>query len=634
MFKAILRKEFIKIKKIYLALIILLSFSIIYLYLNILQNFSAIEPHSMLWYQAVFIGDIYYDIFKFLPSIFAVIIALSQFLPELSNNKFRIVLHLPLNQNKMLFLYLSVGFLLLSILNISILLAIYFVSKSFYPHLISISATINAIPWILASYILYNAMVAIMLEPFWKRKAFLCVLFFILISMLFLNKEYEAYNNVMLIYILITLISFFIPALSLFRFKNGNISFLEMQNKISTLVMSILIILSFCTLSFYLPHFYKEFTKNDALQTYVFYSNLEKKFVYKKHFGKHHFTYGDSLGNKLSQNEFEDALPFVYWRNLQMQKKLPIIIDNKIYTKTIIKQARQSFKFDYKDISNNKKQIKLYPLFNPDSSKGQIIFPDIMFNLDNRFTIYDSHDNDVNKELTIEYTNIFKKNNFLFPAKIIAGKTSNIKPLDEGYFILDQKNDLFHMKLYDNIMNLEKISYDKSINIQDIKISESRKKEFYGTLLDQDGNLYIISYKNYELIKLKLPNYDAYTMKLQIYANPINKLIRYQNKNLLHNILFDKDFNYIKSFTIDIPQNKKIYKDIYEYIFPFVIEKDIYKSYVTYNIKFNSYKAYILSLLFALTYLIFTRKQKPSILLKAFLLLIGGIYTLCFITFI
>ena len=635
MFKAILFKEFLKIRYIYLALFIFIITMFSYLYFQIIKSFFSIEPHSMLWYEAVFIGNIYYDILKFVPSICAIILAFAQFLPEVQNKKFRIPLHLPINQNKMLILYLSVGIFLLSFLNILFLFLLYFISSSFYTNVIIYSALKNSLPWLLSSYIIYNALASIMVETYWKRRAFLVVLFTLLSSMLFINNNYEAYNKVLIMYFFIFIFSFFVPLLSLYRFKNGNTTLDENHTLISKFASLILIIFSFLVLSFYLPKIYSDLIKNDSLATYVFYSSKNKEFIYKKHFGEHNFTYGTSKGETISSKEFEEALPFVYWRNLDIQKKLPINIDGTIYTKTQIRKARQSFKFDFRDLHENKKQIALYPLFKPNSKKGMIAFPNEMFTLNKNFTLYDSEENSINKKLSEKYTKIFEKKNFLFPAKIIAGKTTNIKPLDEGYFILDSKDDLFHMKVYDNQMHLKKIAYDKNIKIKDIKISESRKKEFYGVLLNKKNELYIITYKDYKLKKLELPLYDAKTMKVEIYANPMIKLLRFQDKKHVFTIAYDKNFRYIDQYKSEIPQVNNYFTKAYKYLFAFTIKKDEYKNYEKYNFEFNSYFSYILNLILAFCFLIFTKfKNTKENLIKIVLLLLGGIYTLFFISFI
>ncbi|NQY24491.1 MAG: DUF4857 domain-containing protein [Campylobacteraceae bacterium] len=627
MFQAILSKEFLKIKYIYFTLVILFIAVLLYLYISTLQNFTKIEPHSMLWYQAVHIGNIYYDVLKFLPSFAAFIIALAQFLPEIHKKKFRIPLHLPINQNKMVFLYLSVGLLLLVLVNSILLLCLYFISSVFYPSLIAVSAIQTALPWILASFVVYTFCVAIMIEPYFKRKFLLCILMIMIVSFFFLNDKYQGYNHLYTFLTVLLVLSLFMPLLSLYRFKNGHYSLLKEKSFIPKLSFLIFLVLFLTSFSFFLPYSTKALSKNIDLATYVFYSAPQKQFMYKQHLGYHHFVYGNDKNEKLSLKEYEKALPFIYWRNLDIQKKLPIVIDGISYDKKTIKKARQSFKFAYNNVNENINQIALYPLFNPSSKKGIISFPNLMFNLDQEFSIYDSEDNSKDVELSKQYTLALKNKGFSFPAKIIAGKTTNMKPLDEGYFVLDNKNKLFHFKRYDDELFIKNVSYDSKIKITQIKIAESRKKEFYGLIIDENNNAYVLMYKNYNFVKLPLKYYDSNTMKLEIYANAVNKLIRYKDEKYIYAVAFDKNFSYLDEFKVGIPQVSSLYQTFFDYAYTFNIKKNPYKSYEEYSFEIGAKKAFVLSFCLALLYLLLFRKEKKETrILKSILLLFTGLY--------
>ncbi len=634
MFRAILSKEYLKVRYIFLGLIILFFAGLFYVYLDLVKSFAAVEPHSMMWYEAIHIGNIYYEDLKFFPSIAAIVIALAQFLPEIHKNKFRIPLHLPINQNKMVLLYLSVGFLLLLVLNIVLVGLLYFISLKLYPNLVALNVFTTVLPWVLASFVLYIGTSSIMIEPYWKRKGLLMVLFFLISAIFFTNSSYGAYENVSLILFALVGFTLFIPLLVLYRFKNGDFSLLSEKSLIPKFAYGAFVVLSIFILSFWIPKTYKGVVKDNSLASYVFYSPTQKRFIYKQHFGNHNFIFGDSKDNIFTRKEFEEGLPFTYWRNLETQNKLPIVVDGREFHKKEIKAARQSFKIEPTDLFDHKKQIEIYPLFNPSSKKGMIAFPEMMFSLKDRFTVYQSEPNGIDETLSIRYTKLLQDKGFTFPAKIIAGKTTNIKPLDEGYFIVDAKDKLFHMKKYDDTLYLNEVSLDKKIKIRHIKISESRKKEFYGSLLGEDNSLYLITYDNYKLVKLPLKGYNPDIMTLQIFADPISKTIRYQDDKQIHAIGIDKEYNLLDTFTVSIPQINPLYKNIFEYIFPFYIEQDIYKSFESYRIMIGSYKAYIISALLALLYiafLYFRKKDIKSHIMKIVFVFLTGVFGVIFL---
>ncbi len=370
------------------------------------------------------------------------------------------------------------------------------------------------------------------------------------------------------------------------------------------------------------------------MASYVFYSPTQQRFIYKQHFGNHNFIFGDSKGQTFTRKEFEEGLPFTYWRNLEIQKKLPIVVAGKEFHKKEIKAARQSFKIEPKDLFDHKKQIEIYPLFNPLKNKGMIAFPELMFSLKDQFTVYQSEPNSIDETLSNRYTNLFLEKGFTFPAKIIAGKTTNIKPLDEGYFLVDAKEKLFHMKKYDDTLHLNEVHLAQPIKIKHIKIAESRKKEFYGSVLSEDNTLYLITYDDYKLVKLPVQGYNPEHMSLQILADPLSKTIRYQDDKQLNAVAIDNAYNYLDKFSISIPQIDPLYQNIFEYIFPFYIEQDIHKSFESYRIMIGSYKAFIISALLALLYiafLYFRKKDIKSHLLEIVLLFLTGIFGVIFL---
>ncbi len=634
MFTAILKKEYLKIKYIYLALLVLFTFALLYLYMDLIKRFSEIEPHSMVWYEVIHIGNLYYEDLKFFPALAAVVLSLAQFLPEIHKKKFRIPLHLPINQNRMVLLYLLVGFLLLLALNLGFLLALYLISLNFFPSLVALNAIITSLPWVLASFVLYIGTSAVMIEPYWKRKSLLILVFLMLSFIFYLNNNYSAYEDVFLILLFVAALSLLIPLLSLYRFKNGNYSLLKEKTIIPKLAYLSLLFCFILSLGFYFPKIYTSFTKDNSLASYVFFSPSQDKFIYKQHYGGHNFIFGDSLGNTFNRKEFEEALPFTYWRNLDIQKRLPLIIKGIKYSKKQIKQGRQSFRLTFKNLYENSKQIPLYPLFNPSSKKGMIAFPDIMFSLQKSFEVYNSEHENKNSDLESAYTKILLEKGFVFPAKIIAGKTTNIKPLDEGYFLLDSEDKLFHMKKYDDKLYVKNIHYNSDIKIKYIKISESRKKEFYGTLLSQKNEVYLITYDDYKLVKLPLKHYKPESMILEIYANSLNKTIRYRDEKNVYALALDKNYNYLGEFKVSIPQVNPIYKTIYEYIFPFIIEENRYKTFEEYSFKIASVKAFKVSFVLALLYFVFLyfrKKDLKSNILRFFLILFAGIFALIFL---
>lgn len=290
------------------------------------------------------------------------------------------------------------------------------------------------------------------------------------------------------------------------------------------------------------PDFTKEFTK-----FYIFYSPTLKEFAYQKNHGDHRFEYSTKSGKMMNQKEYEANLPFVYWRDLEIQGKLPFIINGVSYDKAVIKEERLSLEFEKSLLQSS--TLKLYPFFNPISSEGMIKFPEeaIYFG-DTQLELYD-FDNKLLGERSKELNLLAQQKGVNFPIKKVFGKSTNMKPYDLGYLFLDNINQLFHIKKGDNKTTLRKVEYPKNSKIAYIHISENKAKEVAGYMIDEDSNFYLMSW-NFEFQKFPLEGFDYKTMRLQILSNPIEYLVRFDDEETYHGVVFDK--NYKKIDGIDL----------------------------------------------------------------------------------
>ncbi|RXJ83773.1 DUF4857 domain-containing protein [Arcobacter cloacae] len=472
MFKSIFLKEWLKIKY---PLFFLLIFSIIilsYFTFNLNFQFSTIEPESMMWYRFIHLEHKPHFILHYFYLFVGIIVATSQFLPEIIQKRVKVTLHLPLNIFQNIFLHLLIGIIficsIITLFSISLLRII----SDYYP----------------------KEIVQVVFED---------SLFFSLISLL--------------TYILISLI-------------------IMEQNRIKQLLKTVFTLLVLFYFGFQ-GSFEKEFHKY-----YIFYSDILDEFVYQKNFGEHRFEYGIKDKKTFSQKEYESYLPFVYYRDLEIQKKLPIQIKNISYDANEIKNSKLGFEYNYKMLK--KKQVELYPLFNPQSNIGMIKFPEEVFGIfKDGAKVYD-FDNDYLKTKSEELNKKLKELNFSYPAKNIWGKTTNIKPFDLGYLIQDNQNRLFNLKKENDKITIKEINYPKNEELVYVNISENRQQKLSAYAIDKNSNFYLLTW-DFEFIKLDLKEFDYKNMRLKLIADPLHYLIRYDNGKSYFAAIFSKE-NYKK----------------------------------------------------------------------------------------
>lgn len=396
------------------------------------------------------------------------------------------------------------------------------------------------------------------------------------------------------------------------------------------------IIISIYVMSVYMPHFYWKAFGAFRWETLLFYSPTHKKFVYKEVKIAHRFQYGDETGKTYSRKSVEELLPFLYWKNMDKIGKLPITIDGKTYSEDIIKKSRQSFELIPRMFPDKHPQIQLYPLFDTKRDVALLKFPKEMFRItDNRMEFITASANTIDEHLSEIFTNALINKGFVFPAKLIAGKTTCMKPFDEGYFIVDSKKRVFHLKHVDNRPVCIKTHIPENIGIRNIKISENNRREFYGTLLTDSGKIYLISYDNYRLIPLLLKNYNPDTMDLKMLVNPIYRTITHSDENAVYAVVTDNHYKPIARYHRDIPSlNGRLVETAYLISFPFSIqpEPDVKLSrYMSFDVVTNGWLGLVGIVASILIYIAYMRIKKYDMKANWFdfvIILFTGLYGL------
>ncbi|WP_303924370.1 hypothetical protein [Draconibacterium sediminis] len=171
MWKSIIYKEWLKIRWfaiIYAALGVLVVGNI---FLKVQHDFE-FSQEAYYWYSILFNQYRFYEysLFKFVPLIGALAVALAQYFPETVNKRIKLTFHLPVNENKALLMMMLFGaFCLFAIAALQLLLFTG-LSLVYFPAEIVQSALISIAPWFLCGFVVYFLTALIVLEPVWKYR--------------------------------------------------------------------------------------------------------------------------------------------------------------------------------------------------------------------------------------------------------------------------------------------------------------------------------------------------------------------------------------------------------------------------------------------------------------------------------
>ena len=535
MIKSIIAKEYLKLKFYLFVLLLLCLGTIVYFWYNLDFAFASIEPETMMWYKFAQLGNKPYYNISYIFLVFAIIISFGEFLPERIKFRIKIMAHLPLAMRDSLFLHLLIGASFVAFLSLILACSIATIMSSYYPSNIVLIAFKDTLAYTFAAIVLYVALSSVILEKNTKvllLKAIMMLLFVVL----FIKERYFLQDSLWLA------LSFVVPFVALDSFYSIK------EQRVDSLFYKISLVV--VTLSFiYLSYSnYKKNYENPFSHFYIFYSNMANDFVYQKNFSGHSFNYGIYAKERFGRDVYESYLPFVYYKNLEIQNRLPVKIGNKFFDKQQIKSSRLGFSYNPTMLVSQ--EVNLYPLLNPHRDKGVIKFSEEAFSITNdSAVVYDYHDLK-NDALSSKLTKELDKHNFNYPALYIWGKSTNMKPFDKGYLVLDSSKRLFNIYRADDEINIKELSYPKDADIRHINISENRQKKLSGYAIDANSNFYLLSWE-FEFIPIGLKNFNYKNMKLKFISNPLNYLIRYDDAKNYYALALDKSYKSIKSIKLE-----------------------------------------------------------------------------------
>lgn len=219
MIKAIFYKEWIKMRWFCLVAALFLAGFTAYALLRV-QRVITFKGAAHIWEVMLEKEVVFIDILQYLPVLLGVLLALVQFIPEMTHKRLKLTLHLPFPQRKMILLMMGVGLAALAVLSAvqAFVLWCYF-HTLLAPELVS-RILLTSLPWYLAGLALYPLAAWVCLEPTWRRVADILVAVGVC-RLFFLSETPQAYDGMLPWLLALLLCVLFFPLLSVYRFKQG-----------------------------------------------------------------------------------------------------------------------------------------------------------------------------------------------------------------------------------------------------------------------------------------------------------------------------------------------------------------------------------------------------------------------------
>jgi hypothetical protein len=219
-FGAILRKEWSKLRWPWIALIVLPLVHSSILCLQVRRLF-VLHDAANVWSTWLGRGYLFFSPYLWWPLGTALLLAVWQFLPELQNRRFRLSLHLPCSESRIVLSHLAVGLFALGTTLVlpTVIFALTtsrFFPAEFWPHLFW-----GLAPSFVGAAYLYFCAAATLLEPSWRIRAWLALLGAGLLPVFLPGGWYEVHARILPWLLLWTAACVLLPLWTGQRFREG-----------------------------------------------------------------------------------------------------------------------------------------------------------------------------------------------------------------------------------------------------------------------------------------------------------------------------------------------------------------------------------------------------------------------------
>ena len=212
-------KEWLKTRWFLLISLLLGIGVVLYAFIDLnssIINHGGASPYMYNWLTRG--GKSFFTIFKYIPIVAALLIGVSQYIPEVLQKKIKLTLHLPVNETLILYTMVLYGFLAISGL-VSVFLIVFFSLDSYFMiQEIHLMALENFIPWILGGMVTYFFVAMIAMEPRWKYRFIYAIVVYKVTDLYMQNVNLKGLYPLLLIILVIASLSMIYTAN---RFKIG-----------------------------------------------------------------------------------------------------------------------------------------------------------------------------------------------------------------------------------------------------------------------------------------------------------------------------------------------------------------------------------------------------------------------------
>ncbi|MSN95807.1 DUF4857 domain-containing protein [Campylobacter sp. FMV-PI01] len=335
-------------------------------------------------------------------------------------------------------------------------------------------------------------------------------------------------------------------------------------------------------LAIFLPRIIDTIFAQKSHKANVYYSEIYDEFIVQTHNPNLKKSFYLKNGDEnLTLDEYLEALPFNHYNYLISKNKFPFLEwanSDKI--------KKHSQRFSLKPEIYNQKKLPVFTIFESNPKYLKLGYNKFALSGDGDKLIFtDLTTLKIDENLSTIFTKALKEKDFIFPIKNHYSNPITKKPFDEGVFLKDSKDEIYHLKMINSHPFVRKTRLK---DIDFILVDEKIQREFYGLAITKDNKINLISYDDYKLINLPFASYNPKKDSFKLSITPLSKSISISSEDKIYSYHLDDEFKPIKSFVYEINQNKKA-KFIKDLFLPFELILD---SSYAYKFKFANFSLF------------------------------------------
>ena len=220
MIRSLIFKEWLKTRWILLTILSLFILVLLKISLTIAYEIRFYEANNYL-YNVVFRNYIFFSWLLYIPALSGLILAITQFYPEINEKRLKLTLHLPMKENSILMSMIGYGLCSLLLIYIFANIVLWFICSEFFPIEVGLAALNTVYPIYLAGFIAYMASTAIFIEPRWLQRIIMIIISSGFISNLLYLRGFSQFSQVNFSITILTLIFIIFSIYATTRFRRG-----------------------------------------------------------------------------------------------------------------------------------------------------------------------------------------------------------------------------------------------------------------------------------------------------------------------------------------------------------------------------------------------------------------------------